>query len=655
MSSLYYNVFAIDQLQCEFECTDWNMFVNSAIDIDELTETVSAYINFCTDNTIPTKQVKVFPNNKPWITKPVKNIINKKKGVFGKGDKAELKAVQKELKSVLAREKSNYKSKIEDHFKHNNMKKVWQGMRLMSGFSSGSKTQGSISNNTTSYANDLNNFYNRFDEHDFSEQVCNLRNVMCENDDWSLITSVEEVQKLFACRNPVKAAGPDQMSNKVLKYCSRQIADVFCTIFNMCFKSSSIPTIWKRSCIVPVPKKPGIKCMNDLRPVALTSVVMKVCERILLKRFKVIVEPYLDPAQFAYRNNRSTDDAILTALDKVYHHLEGTRHGNSVRLMFFDFSSAFNTIQPHVLIDKLLKINVPKGIALWVLNYLTNRSQYVRLNTSVCSDMLNSNTGAPQGTVLAPFLFTLYTHDCRSSTDKCPIVKFADDTAMLGLIEGTDDTVYNHELSLFVSYCDTNYLQLNVSKTKEMLIDFRKQGETPEPVMIKGCNVERTTEYKYLGVIIDNKLSWKSNTDYIIKKLNTRMYCMRKLYLFDVDSTILSMFYNSVVASIWQYCLLCWGGNTTQTDNERINVLIRRAGRMIGTPQPDLIVTYTNLLEKKLKSIWDDTSHPLHFELSDRVIERSGRLRQPKSTTLTRYPKSFIPKAIKCHNSNFVR
>ena len=116
-------------------------------------------------------------------------------------------------------------------------------------------------------------------------------------------------------------------------------------MFNLSFKLLIVPRLWKMSCIIPVPKKSPISCMNDLRPVALTAVPMKILERVFLNKFKNCVSPFLDPMQFAYQSGRSCEDAILTLLDKMYSHLERARFGNSVRLFFFDFSSAkFNPI-----------------------------------------------------------------------------------------------------------------------------------------------------------------------------------------------------------------------------------------------------------------------------------------------------------------------
>ena len=130
---------------------------------------------------------------------------------------------------------------------------------------------------------------------------------------------------------------------------------------------------------------------------------------------KTLVAPFLDPLQFAYQSKRSCEDAVLVILEKLYSHLEYSCRGNSARVMFFDFSSAFNTIQPHILVNKLINMNIPPGLIHWIVNYLTNRTQFVKLSPTCRSDLIYSNTGAPQGTVLAPFLFTLYTFDARSS------------------------------------------------------------------------------------------------------------------------------------------------------------------------------------------------------------------------------------------------
>ena len=143
--------------------------------------------------------------------------------------------------------------------------------------------------------------------------------------------------------------------------------------------------------------------------------------------------------------------------------------------------------------------------------------KYVRLS-GLLSSPIRTNTGAPQGTVLAPFLFALYTADCRSTDESCPVVKFTDDTELVGKISYDEDAIYHKQIENFVNWCDKNYLYLNVSKTKERCIDFRKKQRCPKPVYIKGEAVERVDTYKYLVVVFDSKLNWKENINSVLKK-----------------------------------------------------------------------------------------------------------------------------------------
>ncbi len=114
------------------------------------------------------------------------------------------------------------------------------------------------------------------------------------------------------------------------------------------------------------------------------------------------------------------------------------------------------------------------------------------------SNSITLNVGAPQGCVLSPLLYSLYTHDCVSSHRSTSIIKFADDTVVLGLISNNDETAYLDEVERLTSWCQDNCLSLNVSKTKELIVDFRKRHLLPyTPLMISGTPVERVSSFKY--------------------------------------------------------------------------------------------------------------------------------------------------------------
>ncbi len=205
----------------------------------------------------------------------------------------------------------------------------------------------------------------------------------------------------------------------------------------------------------------------------------------------------------------STDDAIATALHPALTHLDKT--GTYVRLLFIDFSSAFNTIIPQQLIHKLVQLGLNTSLCNWLLDFLTGRPQAVRVGSNT-SSTITLNTGAPQGCVLSPLLFTLLTHDCTPSHNSNRFIKFADDTTVVGLISNRDETNYRSEVSRLAGWCSDNNLSLNVEKTKEIVVDFRRVHTQHAPLTINGATVERVSSTKFLGVHITEDLSWTNNT-----------------------------------------------------------------------------------------------------------------------------------------------
>ncbi|CAL9696240.1 unnamed protein product [Knipowitschia caucasica] len=202
---------------------------------------------------------------------------------------------------------------------------------------------------------------------------------------------------------------------------------------------------------------------------------MKSFERLVLSHLKSLTSPLLDPLQFAYRANRSVDDAINLALHHILQHLDSP--GTYARVLFVDFSSAFNTILPSLLQDKLSQLNVPDSTCRWITDFLTDRKQRVRLGKNV-SDSRIINPGAPQGCVFSPLLFSLYTNHCTSSHDSVKLIKFADYTTLIGLISNNDESAYRREVDRRVSWCSGNNLELNAQKTVEMIVDCERPEDS---------------------------------------------------------------------------------------------------------------------------------------------------------------------------------
>ena len=386
--------------------------------------------------------------------------------------------------------------------------------------------------------------------------------------------------------------------------------------------------------------------LNDYRPVALTSVVMKVFERLVLTYLKACTGHLRDPLQFAYSANRSVEDAVALGLHHVLQHLEKVR--TYARLLFVDFSSAFNTIIPHKLFDKLLTLNVHPSVCHWLLDFLLDRPQVVRVG-KMLSDSRILNTGAPQGCVLSPLLFTLFTNDCVSHVPSVHVIKFSDDTTIEGLISKDDETAYRDEVERLVDWCSLNNLELNVSKTKEMIVDFRRIKDPLSPLVINGESVEQVEEFKFLGTVISNDLSWGNNTTPTIKKCQQRLHFLRQLKKFRLPAKVLTQFYRAVIESILCFGITTWFGGATDEEKLQLERIVKHASRVIGCELPSVASIYNTRLVRRARNITADPSHPAGhlFELLP-----SGRRFRALKTRTNRFRYSFFPEAALALNSS---
>ncbi|KAI4874405.1 hypothetical protein NFI96_007552 [Prochilodus magdalenae] len=275
---------------------------------------------------------------------------------------------------------------------------------------------------------------------------------------------------------------------------------------------------------------------------------------------------------------------------------------------------AFNTIQPLQLRDKLARMQVDSHLVSWITDYLTGRPQYVRLKDCL-SETVVSSTGAPQGTVLSPFLFTLYTSDFKYNSESCHMPKFSDDTAIVACVSGGQEAEYKNLVEDFVAWCHKNNLLLNTSKTKEI-----------QPGFIEGVEVDMVKTYRYLGLHLDERLDWSANTDILYRKGQSRLYFLRRLGSFNICGKLRQMFYQTVVASCLFYAVVCWGGSIKKRDEMCLDKLFRRAGSVVGV-ELDLVVKVAERRTlHKLLSIMDVDGHPLHIIIMDRRSKFSGRL-----------------------------
>ncbi|KAI4898399.1 hypothetical protein NFI96_002300 [Prochilodus magdalenae] len=550
------------------------------------------------------------PNQKPWLNGEVRSLLKARDAAFRSGDAQELRRARRELTAGVKRAKAAYALKIQGHFSSQDPRSMWRGIKCITDY----KTRDAQCSKDPSLPEALNKFYARFEDPDTPPSI----RLTPTPGEVPLSVTPAEVRRTLRRINPRKSAGPDNIPGRVLRECADQISEVLADIFNVSLTQAAVPTCLKTATIIPVPKSSTVTGLNDYRPIALTPIVTKCFERLVMTHIKATIDVTVDPHQYAYRRNRSTDDAISSVVHTALTHLE--QKDSYVRMLFVDFTSAFNTMIPQTLTDKLSSLGLRSSLCNWVLDFLTNRPQSVRIHNLSSSTTILS-TGSPQGCVLSPLLFTLLTYDCSPIHPGCHIVKFADDTAVVRCITNSDESGYRQEVEHLEGWCRKNNLCINIKKTKEMIVDFRRGRHAHPPLHVGGSAVEVVSSYRYLGVHLSNNLTWSNNTSSLVRKAHQRLYFLRRL------------------------SINVWHGGCSAADRKALQRVVKAAQRSVGVSLPTTTDIYTSRCRKRATCIMKDPTHPAHSLFVP--LPSGRRLRSVKCRT-NRLRNSFIPEAVCC-------
>ena len=210
-------------------------------------------------------------------------------------------------------------------------------------------------------------------------------------------------------------------------------------------------------------KKPNVKQVNDFRPVALMSVLAKCMERMLCRQLVASVTDRMNsPLQFAYRARRCVEDVCLVLVNLIGIHLD--KVWIICVCAVHVFSSAFNIIRLHLLIKTLRNVNTNNTLVVWIMQFLYNSLKRVSLGGAL-SDELIVNTGTPQGCILSPILFSIYTNEVVSTCTLLILVKFADDVTLFARLQDKNSLAeYLLQIDLLTLWFKESFLVLNVSK-----------------------------------------------------------------------------------------------------------------------------------------------------------------------------------------------
>ena len=354
------------------------------------------------------------------------------------------------------------------------------------------------------------------------------------------------------------ATGSDDISAVYLKMSLPSIANPLVYICNMSLSEGVFPTQLKMANVVPLYKCDDPMMFNHYRPVSLLCTLSKVFEKIMYNRLIKFLDKFsiLYEYQFGLRRKRSTHMALISLIDKLTQAIE---NGEYVIGVFLDFSKAFDTVDHKILLDKLYHYGVRGCAHKWFISYLTDRQQFVTYNGVKSRNQL-IKCGVPQGSILGPLLFLIYINDLASVCECTFPILFADDSNLF--IRGRDPDLImrtmNNELKEISLWLKANKLSLNIKKTHFMIFSSKNKPHPNICINIDGETINETAKTKFLGVIIDNKLSWKDHILYISGKLARGTGVLLKVRRYLMKETLISLYYSFVYPYLI-YCNHVWG------------------------------------------------------------------------------------------------
>ena len=356
--------------------------------------------------------------------------------------------------------------------------------------------------------------------------------------------------------------------------------------------------------------------------------------------------------QHAFLKGRSTISALIEMTQKWFDETENAAHGRKgIHAIFIDFNKAFYMVDHRILLSKLASMNLTKSFWLCFRDFLSMRSQQVKLLQTLSSPT-PCPAGVPQGSVISPILFNVYIDDLEneiSANLNVDTSKYADDCTPDQAVGAEEISHTQQALDITQSWSVLNKMTINVQKTKDMWICFTESVSEPPPVYIGDEQVERMDKFKLLGMGLQNNLKWNNHVETAIQKANRQVYILRECRKANLPIEVGITLYKSNIISILEFASFVWSGLPTYLANE-IERTQTRCLRVLGYNN-DCLQSLSDrreeLLKREARKIMNDPSHPLHTRLFKSNNPYDLRTISSKNTLsrIERHKRSFLARA----------
>ena len=421
----------------------------------------------------------------------------------------------------------------------------------------------------------------------------------------------EGVKKLLSGVNPSKAGGPDGIPARFLKEAASELAPVYTHLFQQSYNSGVLPKSWTHAIVAPIFKKGKRSLPVNYRPVSLTAIPCKILEHILVSKIWLHLNNYkiITTKQHGFRGGLSCETQLIGALDDWTHVMDGG--GGQIDAIVLDFSKAFDVVPHSRLKSKLVSCGITGPTGRWIEGFLQSRTHQVVVNGSMSKQCVVTS-GVPQGTVLGPLLFLIFINDIENGLES-PIRLFADDSILYRkIVTENDSRILQRDLFRLQEWSDKWMMRFNVDKCKTLRltrrtkhrIDFhylmstpgceKSVSSVPPSTLESAANVLTTVppngrfqaleviaSDRYLGIILDSKLTFNEHVESICAKATrTLNLCRRNLSMCPPASREIA--YKALVRPLLEYASTAWSPYTMKNINKLENVQRRAARWVLG-------------------------------------------------------------------------
>ena len=550
--------------------------------------------------------------NKPWIDSTILKDMKLRDSLYRKfqscrtdANWSEFKKIRNRVNTSINRSKFLY---FKDHFSNEVPSTTpWKTVNSLIGKSKKTKQCAVDCNLLVDYFSSINNTTNnpRANFLDFLSPPPATSFVMepC---------TPELVSKLLSEIKNSNSCGHDKISNIMLKHAGNCISNQLSHLFNLCIKTNVIPSTWKHAKVIPLHKKGDTSEPSNYRPISLLSSTSKLFERFLANQISSYFEQnsLFTEYQHGFRKKHSTQSAIISLTEKIFTSVNAHEFVVSV---FLDLSKAFDTVNHAILLRKLEHYGFQKPTINLLRSYLTDRSISVYLNDDFSSKVKQIFNGVPQGSVLGPLLFIIYTNDVFNALDNALLSLYADDTSIY--ISGSDLQVAHNLLEKdtdnIIQWFEANCLKLNIEKSQFIIFGTRNMTkEAPQtPLRLRDSAIQRQSSVEYLGIVLDENLNFNEH----VNKVNTKLAkalgplnLIKHLMPFRIRKQVSQ----ALVLPHIKYCITVWSG-TSQVNISKISKTLNRACRQILCVNRDEL--HTAELYKRLG--WLTVDQLINFHL----------------------------------------